>query len=221
VTVARPQRWSTTLRSQPTSYTPKPSAGLCGDPVACQSLSFRFLRRDPSDGLLTGHAPGLFPDRIDKRRMCWPARWLIFGETALAAAHDAAAFRRIGCPMWPRGSPHRTNERLVVNLLGRSKRRHWRATTFRSANFSGTQIFESNLIGPCRYAREVAEQSDRRSPNGSTARPSSACAPTSRGRGPSPRRLTLFSFCSMLGQGWQRPKREHDERAESPVLSAP
>jgi hypothetical protein len=33
--------------------------------------------------------------------------------------------------------------------------------------------------------------------------------------------LTLFSFCSMLGQGWRRPKREHDERAESPVLSAP
>jgi len=156
VTVARPRRWSTTLRSQPTSYIPKPSAGLCGYPVACQSLSFRFLRRDPSDGLLTGHAPGLCPDRIDKRRMCWPAKWLIFGAPAFAAAHDAAAFRQIGCSMWPRGSPHRTNERLVVNLLGRSKRRHRRATTFRSGNFSGTQIFESNLIEPCRYAREVA-----------------------------------------------------------------
>src|SRR5215472_14449165 len=126
VTVARPRRWSTTLRSQPTSYIPKPSAGLCGYPVACQSLSFRFLPRGPSDDVLTRHAPGLFPDRsgqaqhvlarqiIDLRGTCPRGRRRCGGfssEPTLAARRS------------PRGSPHRTNERLVVNLPVAAKTR--------------------------------------------------------------------------------------------------
>lgn len=112
---------------------------------------------------------------------------------------------------------------------------HRRAKTFRPANFSDTQIFESNLIGPGRYARQVGKgrlaNVDRPAPaSQSSVRAHTLPRPLSYRRrdrapplprragpcGPPPPRLTLFSFCSMLGQGWQWPKPEMMSRRKAP-----
>ena len=136
----------------------------------------------------------------------------------------------------PRGCPHRANERLVVKSPGRGKNAgHGRATTFRHANFSDTQIFESNLIGPRRYARQFCKgrlaNFDRLAPASRSSvractlpRPLSyrrratrlRLCPDEPPRGLPPQRLTLFSFCSMLGQGWQWPKPEMMSRRKAP-----
>ena len=140
----------------------------------------------------------------------------------------------------PRGCPHRANERLVVKSPGCGKNAgHGRATTFRHANFSDTQIFESNLIGPRRYARQFRKgrlaNFDRLAPaSRSSVRACTLPRPLSYRRRATRLRLcpdepppwtstAAFDFVLLLfyvGTRLAMAQTRNDEPTESPVLSA-